>query len=275
MLPLLSDLRKYIIDTKIINDGPASSFKQLLESSQDDILVDEILNGLVKRRCEIIDNEIYPFCNLINDYHLADTLDMLTENIVLQLMLSCLTDQYIIVNRSNNIFEEFLKLTERGRKISGYTSSKILADFIKVNWKDLEYEFNSMSDEEIKKAAQDDPYGLEIVEGYDFCSTVIVVDENDKKNDSIDFLLTKLGFSEVVSGLYYYGCYGALGYDGVDISLDYDDVQNICGCICSGKYRNVDSFDGAIRAFNEVCEGADGYLYLLFKDKSSSREVLF
>lgn len=107
---------------------------------------------------------------------------------------------------------------------------------------------------------------------YDFYSAIIVVDEREVSYLSIYQILNTMGFSEVCSGLFYYGCFGCSGYGEADITLNAEDVEDIYDEIAlSEKVRNLDGNE--LSVFNEM--EADDYLFMLLRSRSSMREVLF
>lgn len=267
---MLNDLRRYITDSvKMEEYSVAWYLKEFMERCKDDKLINKLLDGIREGAEEIRINESDPFTFLIADYHMADVFDV--SNAILKLILSCVTTQFILSDYSQGVLESFFRYTKRGRKLSGFTGEKILADYLQENWSELEDEFSYITDDELIDAFKTGDCGG-MTDDYEFYSMIVVVDERELSDLSVYQVLNTMGFSEVCPGLYYYGCFGYSGYGEADIMLNADDVENIYDEISlSEKVRNLDGNE--LSVFNEV--EADDYLFMLLRSRSSMREVLF
>ena len=94
------------------------------------------------------------------------------------------------------MLSSFFRYTKRGRKLSGYTHERILADYLIENWSDLEDEFSGITDDELIKILEANDAD-DITYDYDFYSMVIVVDEREVSYLSIYQILNTMGFLEV------------------------------------------------------------------------------
>lgn len=267
---MLDDLRKYITDTvKIDEYSVAWYFKEFMERCKDNKLVNTLMDNITENSYIIRDNEINPFEFLIADYHMTDVFAV--DNVIIKLILSCVTTQFIISDCRQGMLESFFRYTKRGRKLSGYTHERILADYLIENWSDLEDEFSGITDDELIKILKTNDAD-DMTYDYDFYSMVIVVDEREVSYLSIYQILNTMGFSEVCPGLFYYGGFGCSGYGEADITLNAEDVEDIYDEIAlSEKDRNLDGNE--LSVFNEM--EADDYLFMLLRSRSSMREVLF
>lgn len=278
---MLSDLRKYITDSNEIISGTSYYLKALLERCKDEALVNQILLSTAAEKDEIVDNEVDIFSNLIIDYHLVDLLystdpgrNVCCENIIINLMLRCYLDedQYIIFDKDEMIVDAFMRYTARGRKLSGCRDDKLLADYIQKEWKDLESEFEGVSDEELINEYMN--YDNELSEDYGMVTMTIIVDDNDGNYEEVTEILEFLRFVEVTPGLFYYGCFGYVGYEELDVYTTYPDMDYI-GVWDLPRRRNLDEYNELLNLYSCV-EGCDRYLYLLISDiHESNREVLF
>ena len=267
---MLNDLRKYITDSvKMEEYSVAWYLKEFMERCKDNELVNTLMDNITENSYIIRDNEINPFEFLIADYHMTDVFAV--DNVIIKLILSCMTTQFIISDCGQGMLNSFFRYTKRGRRLSGYTDEHILADYLQENWPDLEGEFSGITDDELIKILEtnnDD----DMTYDYDFYSMVIVVDEREVSYLSIYQILNTMGFSEACSGLFYYGCFGCSGYGEADITLNVEDVEDIYDEIAlSEKVRNLDGNE--LSVFNEM--EADDYLLMLLRSRSSMREVLF
>lgn len=270
MLPLLNDLRKYITKfVKIEEYGTAWYMKELLERCKDEELTNRIINGVTSNVNEIRDGGHYPFEYLIADYHMEDIFG--TNNVILKLILSCFTTQFIIDEADTDIIYNFLKYTKRGRQISGYSEELILAEYIQKSWKELEDEFSGILDNDLIDEFKGNSY--DISEEYAFCSSIIVTDEREPIYSSVRSILIMIGFAEVCPGLFYYAGFGYYGCEFVDITMSKDALDDICDNIMlQDKVRNLNNVNELV-VFDE--EDDDDYLFMLMKDKISRKEVLF
>lgn len=268
---MLNDLRRYITDSaKTEEYSVAWYLKEFMERCKDTELVNTLMDSIAGNGYIIRENETNPFEFLIADYHMMDISSI--DNVIIKLILSCVTTQFIISDCGQGMLGSFFRYTKRGRRLSGYADECVLAEYLQENWSDLEDEFSCITDNELieilkTKDADDMTYD------YDFYSMVIVVDERELSYLSVFQILDIMGFSEVCPGLFYYGCFGYSGYGEADITLNAEDVENIYDEIAlSEKIRNLDGAD-ELNVFNEV--EADDYLFMLLRNRSSMREVLF
>lgn len=269
---MLSDLRKYISnDDHIVERSTAWYLKEFMERCKNAELVYKFLNKAKKNATYIIENEINPFEDLIDDYHLFDFIDV-EENIIIKVLLSCVTTDFVVENLGMSTFEAFITLTKRGRNLSGYDGNEVLAEWVKSEWSDLENEFSGVSDELILKALETG--SPDIDEGYEHRSMVITCDENNAEYQTIYMLLAAIGFTEVEPGLFYYACFGCLGYGGIDIVLDKENLFSVHEILEDiKKVRNLKEYSSTLNIFN-ISMGVSA-LFNVLGGRSSKREVLF
>lgn len=245
-----------------------------MERSGDEELVRLVIDGAVKERNEIIYSEIYVFDHLIGDYHLSDSISTCETQIIINLLLSCFTDQYILEDVSGYLMWLFFSLTKKGRELSGCKEDALLADYVANNWPELEEEFKGIENRLIEAYVNENISDIE--EDYVFYGMSIVVDENERCYSQIKAILEILNFEEVVPGLFFYGALGYYGYDGCDICLsDYGLTQLFEIIAGLPKLRDLDKYDDALSVFDISVDGPNDYLFKSFGKKTSEMEVLF
>lgn len=103
---MLNDLRRYITDSvKIDEYSVAWYFKEFMERCKDNELVNTLMDNISENGYIIRDNEINPFEFLIADYHMTDVFAI--DNVIIKLILSCMTTQFIISDYGQGMLESF------------------------------------------------------------------------------------------------------------------------------------------------------------------------
>lgn len=268
--PLLKGLRKYITRKRKIEEGSISWYlKFIMERSKNKELINDFIVSTKENVNIVLDNEIYIFNYLINDFHLTDTLSMEQDNFIIRLILSALIDDFIIETDHSGLVNFYLRHTRRGNELIGIKKRDVLTDFVEENWEDLVHEFDSIDDDSFKK----DIYFLD---DYIFVSMIVVVDEHGENYDLVKETMELMCFSEIVPGMFFYGSYGYGEFEECDMCLSNDDLLAIVDIISEVPIvQNLDRYDGIINYYNLVEDCVDKYLYILLRDRSSGLEVLF
>lgn len=209
---MYEDLRKYIqIRKQELKQGSYGwTIKEMCEYCKDEELVTELFLGFENLEClSYCQDDMNLFCGMLDDIHISDALGT-ENNIMLKIMIGCLTDEFILETDNSGYLTQFARYTRLGRQIYGYNTD-ILAEYIEKNWpdfsqiwEDMPDGYRKMTDAEVIKEWNSEEFWSDFDE-INARTGILIVDENMSNIDELETLIERFAFEEVVPGMYFSG----------------------------------------------------------------------
>lgn len=227
---MYEDLRKYIqIRKQELEQGSYGwTIKEMCEYCKDEELVTELLLGFENLEClSYYQDDMNVFCGMLDDIHISDALGT-ENNIMLKIMIGCLTDEFILETDNSGYLTQFARYTRLGRQIYGHNTD-ILAEYIEKNWpdfsqiwEDMPDGYRKMTDAEVIKEWNSEEFWSDFDE-INARTGILIVDENMSNIDELETLIERFAFEEVVPGMYFSGIkYYEGDYRGIE---DYNSIE--------------------------------------------------
>lgn len=227
---MYEDLRKYIqIQKQELKQGSYGwTIKELCEYCKDDELVNELLQGFEGiEYLGYCQEDINVFRGMMDDIHVLDALGT-QDNIMLKIMIGCLTDEFILETDNSGYITQFARYTRLGRQIYGYKPD-ILTKYIEKNWPDFSQiwadmpeGYRKMTDAEVIEAWKSEEFWSDFDE-IGVRTGILIVDENMQNIDELEKLIERFAFEEVVPGMYFSGIkYWGESYEEIE---NYNSIE--------------------------------------------------
>lgn len=277
---MYTDLKQYISTQKceLETDTYGWYVKQFCEYSNNTAYVNDLIKALeLAFTHEYNMDDINLFDDLIDDYHIQDVLDV-SDNIMLKIILSCITDVFILEVDNREYFSQYMEYSKTAQIALG-KEPDFLAEWLEEHFSD----FAHMADEDgsiltVERLADEMRTGHseleEINEETYMTSAILVIDENAENIIECEALLDILNFTEVVPGFYYTGTVSYGGCLDNYYSLNSTELEEIMDLLKNmEKQRELDDEIFCklnMDRFDKVERLAQGIKYC-----SSHREVMF
>ena len=249
MLPVLNDLRRYIIDDSNVLSEDGKMLKIMCERCHDRNLVIEFLEQI---DINSINNEVLGiFDNLADNWHIADYTNG-DSSIILKIMLKCFGDD-INVDTSNDSTIELLK-SLYSLEEPGDVDISLIRFLEECEIGDDNDLLNLMTEPYVSKYDFDKRYSR-ILDYYNDHDTFVIrvkIGESCKYLDEFYTLMDLLGMVKVNDHEWYNACSGYIGYDYDEFMRCFDlslvDLKLVSSLIESfEKLSDLDCFDYIFR----------------------------
>ena len=227
---MYEDLRKYIqIRKQELKQGSYGwTIKEMCEYCKDEELVTELLLGFENLEClSYCQDDMNVFCGMLDDIHISDALGT-ENNIMLKIMIGCLTDEFILETDNSGYLTQFARYTRLGRQIYGHKPD-VLSEYLEEHWpdfsqiwEDMPDGYRKMTDAEVIKEWNSEEFWSDFAE-INARTGILIVDENMSNIDELETLIERFAFEEVVPGMYFSGIkYYEGDYRGIE---DYNSIE--------------------------------------------------
>lgn len=226
---MYEDLRKYIqIRKQELKQGSYGwTIKEMCEYCKDDELVADLLRGFEGiEYLGYYQDDINMFCGMLDDIHISDALGT-EDNIMLKIMIGCLTDEFILETDNSGCLTQFARYTRLGRQIYGHKQD-VLSEYIEKYWPDFSQihanmpdGYRKMTDAEVIENWNSQEFWSDFDE-MNARTGILIVDENMCNIDELETLIERFAFEEIVPGMYFSG----VKYCG-DSYADIEDYNSI------------------------------------------------
>lgn len=277
---MYTDLKQYISTQKCKVKKYTYGWyvKQFCEYSNNAAYVNDLMLALKLAFTHGYDmNDINLFDDLIDDYHVQDTLDV-GDNIMLKIILSCFVDDFILEADNRCYFSQFMEYSKTAQIALG-KKPDFLAEWLENHFSDFAHivdeECDILTVERLVNEMRMEYSDLEeINEETYMTSAILVIDENAENIIECETLLDILNFTEVVPGFYYTGTVSYGGCLDNYYSLNSTELEEIMDLLKNmEKQRELDDEIFCklnMDRFDKVERLAQGIKYC-----SSHREVMF
>lgn len=226
---MYEDLRKYIqIRKQELEQGSYGwVIKEMCEYCKDNELVTDLLRGFEGiEYLGYYQDDINMFRDMLDDIHISDTLGT-EDNIMLKIMIGCLTDEFILETDNSGYLTQFARYTRLGRQIYGHKQD-VLSEYIEKYWPDFSQihanmpdGYRKMTDAEVIENWNSEEFWSDFDE-INARTGILIVDENMQNLDELETLIERFAFEEIVPGMYFSG----VKYYG-DSYADIEDYNSI------------------------------------------------